>query len=165
MTQTRLALFSFVLAAALGACSRQPATNQPPANAAEPAAAPTGQMAPAHTPATVPPSTAAAPTALFVTEIADVWKNRKGLAGKTVTVQGKVVKFNGGILGRNWVHIQDGSGKAEEKNNDLTVTTSDEPAVGDQVVATGVVGIDRDFTAGYAYPVMLENARVTRKKP
>ncbi len=120
-------------------------------------------MAPAHTPSTVPPSTEAATAPSSVTSIADVWTNRKALAGKTVTVQGKVVKFNGGILGRNWVHVQDGSGTAGDKTNDLTITTSDEVAVGDQVVATGVVGIDRDFTAGYAYPVMLENARVGRK--
>ncbi len=161
----RLAVIPFVLAAALAACSKQPAgTGQPPAGAAEPAAAPTGQMAPAHTPATVPPSTAVpGDTSASVTQVADIWKNRKGLSGKTVTIQGKVVRFNGGILGRNWVHVQDGSGKAEERNNDLTVTTGDEVAVGDQVVATGVVAVERDFTAGYAYPVMLENARVTKK--
>lgn len=165
MKQTRLALFSFVIAAALAACSKQPAEN-PPAKTGGPAAAPTGQMAPAHTPSTVPPSTEAGPSAhsSTVTQIADVWQNRQQLAGKTVTVQGKVVKFNGGILGRNWVHVQDGSGRAEDKTNDLTVTTSDDVAIGDQVLATGVVGIDRDFTAGYAYPVLLENARVTKSK-
>ncbi len=163
MRQTRLALVSLVFAAALAACSKQPAKDQPPAGAAQPAAAPTGQMAPAHTPATVPPSTETATAPGSVTQIAEVWTNRKALAGKTVTVRGKVVKFNGGILGRNWLHVQDGSGKGEDKTNDLTITTSDEAAVGDEIVATGVVGIDRDFTAGYAYPVMLENARLTRK--
>jgi hypothetical protein len=163
LRQTRLALLSLVLAVAPTACSKQPAAEQPPATAAQPAAAPTGQMAPAHTPSTVPPSTESATAPSSVTPIADVWKNRKALAGKTVTVQGKVVKFNGGILGRNWVHVQDGSGTADDKTNDLTITTSDEVAVGDQVVASGVVGIDRDFTAGYAYPVMIENGRVTRK--
>ena len=47
--------------------------------------------------------------------IADVWAKRAALAGKTVTVNGTVVKFNGGILGRNWVHLQDGSGKTAEE--------------------------------------------------
>ena len=42
------------------------------------------------------------------TTIANVWANRKSLAGKSVTVRGKVMKFNGGIMGRNWIHIQDG---------------------------------------------------------
>ena len=46
-------------------------------------------MAPAHTPSTVPPSTEPATAPPSVTPIADVWKNRKALAGKTVTVQGK----------------------------------------------------------------------------
>jgi hypothetical protein len=96
------------------------------------------------------------------TEIADVWANRKALAGKTVTVRGKVVKFNGGILDRNWLHLQDGTGKAADGSNDLTVTTSDDLKVGDIVTITGTVGIDRDFTAGYAYPVIIENARVIR---
>jgi hypothetical protein len=95
--------------------------------------------------------------------IADVWAKRKDLAGQTVTVSGKVVKFNGGIMGRNWMHIQDGSGDAAAKTNDLTVTSTDEAGVGDTVTATGVVGIDKDFTAGYVYPVIVENARVVRK--
>ena len=96
--------------------------------------------------------------------IADVWANRTSLAGKSVTVRGKVVKFNGGILGHNWLHLQDGSGKPADGSNDITVTTSQDVVVnvGDTVTVTGTVAIDKDFTAGYAYPVMLENG-VVRK--
>jgi hypothetical protein len=32
--------------------------------------------------------------------------------------------------------------------------------VGDVVTMTGVVAVDKDFTAGYAYPVMVENAKL-----
>jgi hypothetical protein len=96
-------------------------------------------------------------------KIADIWAQRTSLAGKRVTVTGKVVKYNGAILDRNWLHIQDGSGSASDGTNDIAVTTTDEANVGDTVTATGTVGLDRDFTAGYQYPVMLEQAKVTKK--
>ena len=95
--------------------------------------------------------------------VAEVWEKRASLAGKTVTVRGTVVKFNGGIMGRNWVHIQDGSGKAEAGTHDLTVTCDVAVKPGDVMTATGVVGVDKDFTAGYVYPVIIENAKVVVK--
>jgi len=95
--------------------------------------------------------------------IADVWKRRVDLAGTQVTVRGRVVKHNAGILGRNWFHIQDGSGELANGTNDLTVTTEAAVAAGDIVTVTGTVAIDRDFGAGYTYTVMLEDATVTPK--
>jgi hypothetical protein len=92
--------------------------------------------------------------------IADVFAKKAALAGKPVTVRGKVVKFNGGIMDRNWLHIQDGSGAADVHDNDLTVTTSAHVKVGDVVTLTGVLGTDRDFGAGYAYDAVLEKATV-----
>ena len=97
------------------------------------------------------------------TTVAKVWADRKALAGKTVTVRGKVVKFNGGIMGRNWIHIQDGSGAAADGTNDLLVTSDAAAKVGDVVTVTGTVAVDKDFTAGYAYAVMLENAKIDQK--
>jgi hypothetical protein len=77
-----------------------------------------------------------------------------------VTVRGTVVKFNGGILGHNWVHIQDGSGKAEDGTHDLTLTCDAAVKPGDVITATGVLAVDKDFTAGYVYPVILEGAKI-----
>jgi len=94
------------------------------------------------------------------TTVADVWANRKALAGKTVTVRGKVVKVNAQILGRNWLHIQDGTGKADAGTNDLTVTTDTTVKKGDVVTVTGTVGVDKDFTAGYQYAVIVEGAKI-----
>lgn len=155
----------FATAGILAGCSGQPSRNAPAAEPGATPAAPAGELAPSHAPAVASPEGAAAAStpASQVTSVADVWANRKALAGKTVTVKGKVVKFNGGILGRNWLHLQDGTGRAEDRTNDLTATTSDEAKVGDLVTVTGVVGVDRDFTAGYAYPVILENARIAGK--
>jgi hypothetical protein len=92
--------------------------------------------------------------------VADVWANRAKLAGKSVTVRGTVVKFNGGILDRNWLHLQDGSGKAADGTNDITVTTDAVAKVGDVITVTGTVVVDKDFGAGYAYSLMLEKAKI-----
>jgi hypothetical protein len=88
--------------------------------------------------------------------IAEIQSGRKDLAGKTVKVRGVVVKFNAGIMGRNWMHIQDGS--CAEGPCDLTVTTDENVAVGDLVMIQGVLAIDKDFGAGYSYEAIVENA-------
>ena len=97
------------------------------------------------------------------TTVANVWANRKALAGKTVTVRGKVVRFNGGILGRNWIHIQDGTGAAADGTNDLLITSDAGAKVGDVITAIGTVAVDKDFTAGYAYAVLIESAKIEVK--
>ncbi|MEO8379369.1 MAG: nucleotide-binding protein [Acidobacteriota bacterium] len=93
--------------------------------------------------------------------IGELWSARASLAGRSVTVRGKVVKFLGGIMGKNFVHLRDGS-KADGQDADLTVTTDAVVAVGDVVVVRGNVSVDRDFGAGYKYPVIIENAEVAR---
>jgi hypothetical protein len=94
--------------------------------------------------------------------IANVIANRQALSGKSVTVRGTVVKFNGGIMDRNWLHLQDGSGSASTHDNDLTVTTDAVLKVGDIVTLSGVLGTNQDFGAGYAYDAILEKASVRR---
>ena len=123
-------------------------------------------------PAGHPPVQAASAAAAVATPIepasggstvAAVWKARTTLAGKTVTVRGKVVKYNGGILGVNWIHLQDGTGKAADGTNDITVTTDAPAALGDVITATGTVAIDKDFGAGYVYKVIVEHATVVNR--
>ena len=79
---------------------------------------------------------------------------------KTVSVRGKVVKVSKGIMGKNWVHLQDGSGDAGKGTNNLVVTTQDVPKVGDVVTARGTLYKDKDFGAGYLYKVIVEEATV-----
>ncbi len=93
--------------------------------------------------------------------VAEVWAQKTALKEKPVTVRGKVVKFNANIMGKNWMHLRDGSGTAG-KDNDLTVTTGDAVSVGDVVTAKGTVRTDKDFGAGYAYPVIVEDAKITK---
>jgi hypothetical protein len=95
--------------------------------------------------------------------VEESWSDGAALAGKTVSVRGKVVKYNPGVMGKNWIHIQDGSGDAAKGTNDLTVTSMDEAAIGDIVTVTGTVAIDKDFGAGYRYPIIVEEAKVVRQ--
>ncbi|MCF7823395.1 MAG: GW dipeptide domain-containing protein [Candidatus Marinimicrobia bacterium] len=76
--------------------------------------------------------------------------------GKTITIRGQVTKYNPSIMGRNWVHIQDGT--SAEKYFDLTLTTSDEVKKGDVVVFSGKVSLNKDFGAGYKYDLIVEDA-------
>lgn len=89
--------------------------------------------------------------------VAELYAQKASLTGKPVAVRGRVAKFTGGILGKNWIHVEDGSG-AEK---DLTVTTDAVAKVGDTVVVRGVLGADRDFGAGYKYDIIIEDAAVT----
>jgi len=93
--------------------------------------------------------------------IQQIFASAAKLAGKPVSVRGKVVKYNAMILGKNWLHIQDGSGSAGKKDNDLTVTTQTTAQPGDIVLVTGVLSTGKDFGANYKYDVMLDDATVT----
>lgn len=93
--------------------------------------------------------------------VAEIFAGKDALSGKPVVVRGKVVKVNNGILDRNWVHLQDGTGGAG--TNDLMVTTSATVNKGDVVVARGSVVTNKDFGAGYSYAVLVENATIASK--
>lgn len=93
--------------------------------------------------------------------VAALNNNKASLAGQTVSAQGKVVKVNNGIMGRNFVHVQDGTGDAT--SNNLIVTSTQTANVGDQVTVTGKVVVNRDFGSGYSYPLLLEEASITKK--
>ncbi len=94
--------------------------------------------------------------------VAALHKEKTALAGKEVRVEGKVVKVNNGIMGRNFLHLQDGTG--DKDSNDLTVTSKQTANVGEQVSITGRVTLNRDFGSGYSYPLLLEEANITPKK-
>jgi hypothetical protein len=90
--------------------------------------------------------------------VADVITKSTDLKDKTVVVRGKVVKYNAGIMGKNWIHLRDGSGSVEKDTNDILVTSTSPANVGDIITAKGVVHLDKDFGAGYSYKVLIEDA-------
>lgn len=100
---------------------------------------------------------AAGPNARTVAEIV---AKRADLKDKPVVVRGKVVKFTPEVLGKNWIHLRDGSGSAADGTNDVLVTTKDEARIGDVVLVKGVVHLDRDLGSGYSYKVLIEEASV-----
>jgi hypothetical protein len=94
--------------------------------------------------------------------VAELWAQKARLEGKAVTIRGVVVKVNDGVMGKNWIHLQDGSGDAKQGTNDITVTSMDRAAKGETVTITGTVHTNRDFGSGYSYPVMVEDAKIVR---
>ena len=91
--------------------------------------------------------------------VEELFAKKDSLKGKEVSVKGKVVKANLGIMGKNWFHIQDGSGKAG--TNDIIVTSSQEAQVGDVILAKANLETDKDLGSGYKYDVILEDAAIT----
>jgi hypothetical protein len=94
--------------------------------------------------------------------VAEVITRTTELKDKPVLVRGKVVKYNADIMGKNWIHLRDGTGSAADKTNDVLVTTADEAKVGDVVTVKGVVRADRDLGSGYFYKVLVEEAKLQK---
>ena len=94
--------------------------------------------------------------------IVTLYENVK-LDGKKISVRGKVVKVSSGIMDRNWIHLQDGTGSPEKKNHNLVVTSKELPDVGDIVLVTGIVVRNKDFGSGYKYDVIMEKAKIVKQ--
>ena len=120
---------------------------------AMPAAVSTGGSPTAPAAPVAPVAKAAGPSGKTVAEI---FEGKAKLKDTKVSVHARVVKVTEGVLGKNWLHLKDGSGA--QGSDDITVTTTSRAAVGDIVTIHGVVHLDRDFGAGYAYPVLIEEA-------
>jgi hypothetical protein len=123
--------------------------------------------------AAVPAAPAAAPAeAITVSKaaganartIGEIFEQKASLANKPVVVQAKIVKISRGIMGKNWLHLQDGTGSQAARTNDLVVTTDSLPEIGEVVTIQGNLSLDRDFGAGYRYGVIVEGAEVTGNK-
>jgi hypothetical protein len=89
--------------------------------------------------------------------VAEVNADRLALADRRVTIRARVAKVTPGVMGRNWIHLRDGSGAAADNSDDIVVTSKAEPKVGDVVVANGVVRTDVNLGSGYAYKVLVED--------
>lgn len=93
-------------------------------------------------------------------KIADLLAGKKDFAGKTVKIKGSVTKFNAEIMGKNWVHLQDGT--ESEGVYDLTVTTDKVVSVGDIVTFEGKIILDKDFGYGYFYSILMEDGKIVQ---
>ncbi|MEI6563147.1 MAG: hypothetical protein WCO42_02430 [bacterium] len=93
--------------------------------------------------------------------VAEVWAGKAELSGKQVVIRAKVIKVSPKILGKNWLHLRDGTGA--EGANDLVVTTKAEVSVGDVITVRGTLNTEKDFGSGYRYDVIMEDATVITK--
>ncbi len=180
---TLLSFLVFTLPLSVAACNKEPpkpaapavttvpaaeqpaaatgAVPTPPAGVAEHGAAP--GAAPVAGPGALPPNHPPMEPAAEVAigdfpaadmTIGDLNAKAKDMDGKVVSVRGIVVKVNRGILDRNWLHVQDKSGK-------VVITTKGEANKGAKVVIKGTVAINQDIGAGYKYDVLLKDSEVT----
>ncbi len=92
--------------------------------------------------------------------VAELSEKAAELDGKEVIVRGKVMKVSLSIMGRNWIHIQDGTGNPLKNTHDLVITTAAIPQKDEIIIAKGILGVNRDFGAGYSYGVILEQAEI-----
>ena len=73
-------------------------------------------------------------------------------------MRGQVTKFTANVMKKNWLHIKDSSGE-----DDLTITTNNTAAVDDVIVISGKLALDKDFGYGYVYPLIIEQASITKE--
>ncbi len=91
-------------------------------------------------------------------KIKDLVANPQKYEGKVVQVSGKCVKLNANIMGRNWMHLQDGS----KDSYDFVVTSEQMIPEGGVVTLAGTISLKKDFGAGYFYELIMENASIVK---
>lgn len=94
--------------------------------------------------------------------VEEVFTQSADLAGKKIKIRGKAVKVSPNIMGKNWIHLQDGTGSPTANSHDLVITSADIPEKDSIIVIEGVLAKDKDFGAGYKYGVIIEEAVVTQ---
>jgi len=92
--------------------------------------------------------------------VVEVFAQAAELGQQKVRVRGKVVKLSRMIMGKNWVHLQDGTGDPMSNSHDLVFTTMAEPEQGQVVTLEGTLEVGKDFGYGYKYAVIVEDALV-----
>lgn len=92
--------------------------------------------------------------------IAELFSEKDTLKGNKVSVRAKVMKVSRNILGKNWVTLDDGTGKAPDDR--MVAATSESPTVGDIVTTSGILKTNVVLGAGYQYKVLLEDARFSK---
>lgn len=97
-----------------------------------------------------------------IVSISKLYENTADYENKRIKVKGLVTKYNPNIMGKNWVHIQDGTG--DKSGFDLTITTNDVVGMSEIVTFEGLIILNKDFGAGYKYDLIMEEATLQNKK-
>lgn len=94
--------------------------------------------------------------------VAQIFANRNDYSGKEIEIRGVVVKVNKEVMGKNWIHIQDGT--IDNGSFDLTVTSAGLAEVNDEITVKGKIILNKDFGYGYSYEVIMEDAEIVNRK-
>lgn len=94
--------------------------------------------------------------------VAEIFEQRAALAGSRVTLRATVVKATDGVLGKTYLHLQDGSGSAQLETHDLTATTTERFELDETVEVEGLLAIDQDVGLDYRYPALLQDVQRAR---
>jgi len=94
--------------------------------------------------------------------VAQIFAKRNDFSGKEIEIRGVVVKVNEQVMGKNWIHIQDGT--SDNGKFDLTITSTELPAVNDEITVKGKIVLNKDFGYGYSYEVIMEDAVLIGRK-
>jgi hypothetical protein len=92
--------------------------------------------------------------------VEEIFAKAKELSGTKVQVHAKVVKFSPLIMGKNWIHLQDGTGNPMSNSHDLVATSSETVEVDSIIVVEGILAAEKDFGAGYKYDAIIEDATI-----
>jgi hypothetical protein len=95
--------------------------------------------------------------------VAEIVGGRVALKDRNVVLRAKVVKVTPEVMGKNWVHVRDGTGSGADGSDDVLVTTKDNVSIGDVVLVKGVVHVDKDLGSGYSYKVLVEDATLQKQ--
>jgi len=96
--------------------------------------------------------------------VGEMFEKSATLDKQKVVVKGQVVKVSKNIMGKNWLHIQDGTGDPNKNTHDLVVTTMDVAEKGDIVTVEGPAAANKDFGSGYKYDLIIEDGKVTKEE-
>ncbi len=94
--------------------------------------------------------------------VAELFAKRADYSTKEFEIKGIVVKVNKNVMGKNWIHVQDGT--SDNGEFDLTITSQAQPEVGEEVTFKGKLTLNKDFGAGYSYEVIMEDAVLVSKQ-
>ena len=97
-------------------------------------------------------------------DLSELFNNQAKYGNEMVIIKGVVVKVNPNIMGKNWIHIQDGTKNDEGELHDLTITSEDEFKVDQEVIVKGKITLDKDLGAGYFFEVIMEEGKLYKKK-
>ncbi len=93
--------------------------------------------------------------------VEELYAKKAELKGQKITIKAKVVKVSKNIMGKDWVHLQDGTGAAGSTNDIIATGLNTTVKVGDVVTAQATLNTDVDLGYGYFFAVILEESTFT----